>query len=296
MSKILKLNKLMVAAVIVASLMGCSGNKGNSDNGGAQNANEAAEKPLTADEHSQIVEEVIKQQEDESPKSVDDEPLPLEMIKQTYKVPAELKYYQGTDEFLHEKIFPIGWSKDGYFAYALEPIDEAAGIYFFNLVIRNMISGQDVYVWKQEDEERESGSIKEMWSENNITFAEKLNEYKIIPQNDIKLLGTEFQAMGNKYKVTIENKMETDPDFGFEVVKTTNIFLKSPELGTKQVYSYTENDFNICLGRFVQGVIKSPYEDRVAVFVRAEERGFEGPPNLIKTLLVGCDLERSFKK
>ncbi len=296
MSKILNLNKLMTAAVIVASLMGCSGNKGNNGNGATDNANAASEKPLDDTEHSQIVEEVIKHQEDETPVSVEDEMLPLETIKQAYRVPAELKYYQGTDEFLHEKIYPIGWSKDGHFAYALEPIDEAAGIYFFNLVIRNMISGKDVYVWEQEDDERETGSVKEMWNENNLVFAEKLNEYKIIPQTDIKLLGTEFQAMGNKYKVTIENKMETEPDFGFEVVKTTNLFLKSPELGTKQIYSYTENDFNICLGRFVQGVIKSPYENRVAVFVRTEERGFEGPPNLVKTLLVGCDLERSFKK
>lgn len=291
MSKLLKFNKMMAAAIIAATLAAC-----NSGNSGQGNSDAQSSDSAQASSNSEVVEQVLKQQEDNTPKNIEDDPLPAEMVEQTYKAPAELKYYQGTDEFLYEKIYPIGWSKDGHFAYAIEPIDEAAGIYFFNLIIRNMISGKDVFVWEQDDDERETGSVKEMWKENSMLFAQKLNEYKIIPQSDIKLLGTEFQAMGNKYKVTIENKMETEPDFGFEVVKTTNIFLKSPELGSKQIYSYTENDFNICMGRIVQGVIKSPFENRIAVFVRAEERGFEGPPNLIKTLLVGCDLERSFKK
>ena len=115
-------------------------------------------------------------------------------------------------------------------------------------------------------------------------------------KKDFKLLGTEFNTEDGRFKVTIENKMETDPDFGFEVVKTTNIYLKSSELGTKRIDSYTENDYNLCLGRIVQGVIKSPYEKRVAVLVKEELRGYEGPPNVVKTKLVGADLERSFKK
>lgn len=34
-----------------------------------------------------------------------------------------------------ENFFPIGWSKDGKFAYYLEPVDEACGCYFGKLVI-----------------------------------------------------------------------------------------------------------------------------------------------------------------
>nr|MCR5455167.1 hypothetical protein [Bacteroidales bacterium] len=108
--------------------------------------------------------------------------------------------------------------------------------------------------------------------------------------------GTEFSTEDGKFKVTIENTMETDPDFGFEVVKSTNIYIKSSELGTKRIYSYTENDYNQCLGRIVQGVIKSPYEKRIAVLVKEELRGYEGPPNVVREFLVGADLERNFKK
>jgi hypothetical protein len=179
----------------------------------------------------------------------------------------------------------------------IEPADEAAGLYFFKLRIQSMISDKIVYEWELDpDEGVETGSVKQMWKENQMTFAAALNEHKIIPQKDIKLLGTEFNTEEGKFKVTIENKMETDPDFGFEVVKTTNIDIKASELGSKRIYSYTENDYNQCLGRIVQGVIKSPYEKRVAVLVKEELRGYEGPPNVVREFLVGADLERSFKK
>lgn len=291
---------MMATIVIIASLMSCGGGKKDKQNAGQQDepetkSTDTEQYAATTPASDPAVDELVKHQDNEEKMESEDEIMPAETVVQAYKAPSELKYFKSSDEYIYEKFYPIGWSKDGHFAYVVEPPDEAAGLYFFKLVIRNMISDKDVYVWEPEDE-LESGSVKEIWKEYNMTFAAKLNEYKIIPQNDIKLLGTEFQQDGNKYKVIIENKMETDPDFGFEVVKTTNISIKSPELGSKQIYSYTENDYNICLSRMIQGVIKSPYENRIAVFVRAEERGYEGPPNVIKSFLVGSDLERSFKK
>ncbi|MCQ2252138.1 MAG: hypothetical protein MJZ61_01675 [Bacteroidales bacterium] len=278
--------------------MSCGGQGNSATQDASQTSQEAVETPKSETPSAQTPspsDQLVQQQDDDSPKTLEDEPLPAEVVKEAYTVPKELKYYKESDSYIFEKFYPIGWSKDGHFAYVVEPADEAAGLYFFQLVIRNMISDKDVYVWKPEDE-MESGSVRQVWKDNQMSFAAKLNEYKIVPDNNIKLLGTEFNTANNKYKVTIENKMETEPDFGFEVVKTTNIFIKSPELGVKQIFSYTENDANICLGRIVQGVIKSPFEERVAVLVRTEECGYEGPPNVIKTFLVGSDLERSFKK
>lgn len=299
MNNILRINKLVATIVIMASLMSCGGNKNGNQQENAQEPKAGQpvteQQAATAPVQDPAVEELVKHQDNEEQMESAEEIIPVETAVEAYKVPSELKYLKASDDYIYEKFYPIGWSKDGHFAYVVEPPDEAAGLYFFKLVVRNMISDKDVYVWEPE-EELESGSVKEIWKQYNTTFAAKLNEYKIIPQNDIKLLGSEFQQDDIKYKVIIENKMETDPDFGFEVVKTTNISIKSPELGSKQIFSYTENDYNTCLSRMIQGVIKSPYENRIAVFVRAEDRGYEGPPNVIKSFLVGSDLERSFKK
>ena len=298
MNKFLRINTLATAAAIIAALLGCGGQGNTQSNGGAEQRSEASPKTPAGSETPQdndAVEKVVQQQEQSENQEVADEPLPAETVKQAYSTPSELKYYKQSDEYIFQKFYPIGWSKDGKFAYVIEPADEAAGLYFFKLIVQNMISDKEVYRWEPE-EDPEKGSVKQMWKDNQMTFATNLNQHKIIPQNDIKLLGTEFSTEDGKFKVTIENTMDTDPDFGFEVVKSTNIYIKSPELGTKKIYSYTEKDYNQCLGRIVQGVIKSPYEKRVAVLVKEELRGYEGPPNVVREFLVGADLERNFKK
>lgn len=298
MNKFLKINKLAVVTAIIAALLGCGGQTNNQSQDGTGQENGAqTQSPATGntEQNTDAIEQVVKQQEQTEEEGAKSDPISAETVKEAYTTPSELKYYKQSDEYLFQKFYPIGWSKDGKFAYVIEPADEAAGLYFFKLIIQNMINDKEVYRWEP-DEDPETGSVKQMWKDYQMTFAAALNEHKIIPQNDIKLLGTEFNTEDGKYKVTIENQMETDPDFGFEVVKTTNIDIKSSELGTKRIYSYTEKNYNQCLGRIVQGVIKSPYEKRVAVLVKEELRGYEGPPNVVREFLVGADLERSFKK
>lgn len=300
MNKFLKINTLAATTAIIAALLGCGGqtsNQSQTDTGQSTQAQTPAPVNDKTEENTEAIDQVVKQQEQTDSDKSDEEPLSAETVKEAYTAPAELKYYKESNEYIFQKFYPIGWSKDGKFAYVIEPADEAAGLYFFKLRIQSMISDKVVYEWELDpDEGIESGSVKQMWKENQMTFAAALNEHKIIPQKDIKLLGTEFNTEEGKFKVTIENQMETDPDFGFEVVKTTNIDIKASELGSKRIYSYTEKNYNQCLGRIVQGVIKSPYENRVAVLVKEELRGYEGPPNVVREFLVGADLVRSFKK
>ncbi|MCR5456252.1 MAG: hypothetical protein K6F33_14815, partial [Bacteroidales bacterium] len=249
MNKFLKINTLAAATAIIAALLGCGGQSNTQSPSGTEKPNEApaqSESGSDASQNNEAIDQVVQQQEESKNQDVTDEPLPAETVKEAYSVPAELKYYKDSDEYLFQKFYPIGWSKDGKLAYVIEPADEAAGLYFFKMKIQNMISDKDVYTWEP-DEDPESGSVRQMWKDNQMTFATNLNEHKIIPQKDIKLLGTEFSTEDGKFKVTIENTMETDPDFGFEVVKSTNIYIKSSELGTKRIYSYTENDYNQCL-------------------------------------------------
>jgi hypothetical protein len=42
------------------------------------------------------------------------------------------------DQLVPESFYPIGWSRDGNFAYYLEPVDEACGCYFAQLFILDL--------------------------------------------------------------------------------------------------------------------------------------------------------------
>ena len=291
MNKYLKIRLLSIglAAMVLA---GCnsSGNQNTTDNG-----------ENTANTNSDSVQirqsEQITEQHQEQNQDTNQDPVPIEEVKERYSAPSELKYCQQSDEYLFDKFYPIGWSKDGHFAYIVEPADEASGLYFFKFIIQNMISDKVVYQWELDpDEEVESGSVKQMWKDYETVFVEKLNKYGIIQQKNFKLEGSEFTKNDKKFKVVIENEMATNEDFGFEVVKNTQINLKSPELGEKQIYNYTEKEFNLCVGKIIQGVLISPHENRVAVMVKTENCGYEGPPNVISQFLVGTNLTESFKK
>ena len=292
MNKYLKIRFLALPIAIVA-MAGCNNEEKPKGQAVTKDSVAAATPSPKNDNDFQKANETAERQEQQN-NNPDSEPVPAEEIKQNYTAPAELKYCRQSEEYLFDKFYPIGWSKDGHFAYIVEPADEAAGLYFFEFVIQNMISDKKVWTWKPKDEVEE-GSVKQMWKDYAMVFAEKLNQYGIIQQKDIKIEPTEFTNGGNKFKITIDNKMETC-DFGFDVVKATDVFIKSPELGSKRIYSYTEKEISYTLSKIVAGVIKSPYEDRIAVIVKTEINGYEGPPNVISQFLVGANLKESFKK
>jgi hypothetical protein len=44
------------------------------------------------------------------------------------------------------------------------------------------------------------------------------------------------------------------------------------------------------------GLLKSPYENRVAVVALNVNRGWEGPPHTVAVQVVGADLGKGFRK
>jgi hypothetical protein len=51
------------------------------------------------------------------------------------------KFYDRSNSYpalIPESFFPIGWSKDGKFAYYSEPVDEACGCYYAYLAIQDL--------------------------------------------------------------------------------------------------------------------------------------------------------------
>src|SRR5690349_14764325 len=64
------------------------------------------------------------------------------------------KYY-GREEYrtlLEAGFYPIGWSREGKFAYYTEPVDEACGCYFAELVIKDLRTDKELWKFKNDPE------------------------------------------------------------------------------------------------------------------------------------------------
>jgi len=205
-----------------------------------------------------------------------------------------------------EQFFPIGWSKDGKFAYYVEPVDEACGCYFANLFIQDMRTDKVLWEFKysqDDDIDPKTGDmlgqsdIRKLWAKNQKLFSDKLSENGIVASR-ATLLGKAFTVGGRSYTAKAITKMGKNPDYGGERVDRLTFTLSSPRLGTKTLYTadHSKEEYWFTLDAGVIGVIKSPFEDRVAVVGMEVNRGWEGPPHNGDVLIAGADLTSGFVK
>jgi len=210
-----------------------------------------------------------------------------------YRIPNELIYNEQANDFLIDKLYPIGWSNDGKFAYIVEPADEGSGFYLFELVVFDLVNNKITWSWKPD--ESEEGDLETTWKENYEHFKETLNKYEVSQETEFELKKGETTFKGNEYQIVLDTKTETEPDFGFDVVKELKISITSTEIGIKEIFNHKGKDFSMVVGAFVPGYLLSKNNGRVIVICQLERWGYEGPPNVVYFELIGSDLLRGFK-
>ena len=203
-----------------------------------------------------------------------------------------------------EGFYPIGWSRDGKFAYYIEPVDEACGCYFAELVILDTRTDTAVWHFKNDWEKHVDAEgapieddIRKLWKRNEKMFVEKLREYRIVQAPGFSLLPATFRSIGKSYTARLNAVRANDPD-GNRRVRKLDLELRSPTLGKKSLYSkeYMGDDLWVSpLYSAVVGAFKSPYENRIAVLLLNVQRGWEGPPHTVDVQLVGADLAKGFR-
>jgi hypothetical protein len=212
---------------------------------------------------------------------------------QEYHLPDELPYIRQKFDFLYQKFYPIGWSQSGYFAYISEPVDEACGCYFFELIIQNMVTDKVSYRFSFNDQGA-GETLKSVWDKKQTMFAKKLSEYSIVQDGGFKLAPESFEYSQQKYSIKYKTRMEKDSDFMLDLVKQYKINLVRGST-TKIVCDEQIPKNDAILNLIVSGVVTSPYENRIAIVVQEERRGFEGPPNILNFRLIGSNLEKGFE-
>lgn len=227
--------------------------------------------------------------------------LPLERaIQREFR--TWLRRPNGDDGLIPARLYPIGWSRDGKFAYYYEPADEECGCYFARLVIQDMRTDKVLYEFKynQDDdtdpksgELRGPGNLRSLWRRNQKRFSQKLRDNRIVSRISV-LFGKTFTADGRSYTVNADKKIGRDPDYDQDRVNGLTFTLTSPKLGTKTLATFDrskEKDWYM-LDAGVLGVIRSPFEPRVAIVGMEINRGWEGPPHVGDIRIIGGSLNQ----
>lgn len=196
---------------------------------------------------------------------------------------------------LREAFYPIGWSKDGKFAYYVEPADEACGCYFADLIIQDLRT--DKILWKRSYTSENGGAetLKKYWAKNQKEFSQKLAQYGIKRQKRFALQNSAINYQ--KDVLTPEIKVNTSLEDEFAVTGNVVLRLISKEKGRKTIYEKTfdPKKYEGFRGAEISGSLLSPFEPRAAIIMVETYRGWEGPPNVTQIKIVGTNLTTGFQ-
>jgi hypothetical protein len=216
------------------------------------------------------------------------------------------EYYrqrQGED-FVTESFYPIGWSKDGKFAYYVEPVDEACGCYFARLFILDLKADKVLWEFNYDSEDLEEAkkarkpySLNTLWQVNRKLFSDKLRENGIVPQVRFNLLEFPINHRGDLLTAHLQTKekegADADARFNGAINKVT-LQMSSKRNGKKTILDHPYSEaLPLYVG--VAGYVKSHFEPRIAVILVQIHRGYEGPPHVGEVKIVGASLETGFK-
>lgn len=208
-------------------------------------------------------------------------------LKETNENPILLKSY----------FYPLGWSKDGKFAFYAEPPDEACGCYFAEIYIVDLKT--DKILWSKKYNSRQSriDTLAEYWQQNKREFSRKLNQFGIIQSKDFSLVDPRFKYKNDSYTLELYFDVDLGED-GYSSKGEVKIEMISARRGKKILYQkiYKGENFAGILSSKIGGVLLSPFEARAAVIRTETQRGWEGPPNVTKISVVGADLNKGFNK
>jgi hypothetical protein len=210
-------------------------------------------------------------------------------------------YGQGfpQEALITENFFPIGWSKDGKFAYYTEPGDEACGCYFGQLIILDTVNDKELWSFKYDGLDDQDNpkyrAITDLWRKNRKLFSDKLNQYGIIPQARFGLLTFPLNHAGDQLKADLKIEENKDEETRYyNKIKKATLQISSRRGGAKTVHEESYPEYGP-LDIEVLGYLKSPYEQRIAIILLEVQRGYEGPPHTTHVNIVGSSLTTGFK-
>lgn len=189
--------------------------------------------------------------------------------------------------------YPIGWSEDGKFAYALfsgehDFVGECAD---FKVFIQDMASDKVVWEYKYFNDggNGDIETFSQVWKAHQDEIYDNLGKYKIVQSGDVFCALFPFQYEQKAIDIVIETS-DKDTDEFFTTINYKIIATKAG-VGSK-VISQSEGSDPVS-DVSVLGYFPNSYEPRIAVILIESHAGFEGTKYLTLKL-VGCKLNSGF--
>lgn len=218
----------------------------------------------------------------------------------SYSIPSRLNYPYPDDgeelETMKDGFLPIGWSRDGKFAYATEPSDEACGCYFFKIFVQDMVTDEILWSWSyssgvDESTQNTGTTLEQVWLKMQKEFSQKLNQYQIQTVRYDRVTKLPLQENGKLIKFDIRNRFgNLDQDYRVAYTKIYRTISGAPE---KLLFSGNfgnSSDYLGVLSNGIAGCLRSPFENRVALLYFEKNWGYEGPPHVVSVHPIGADI------
>lgn len=213
--------------------------------------------------------------------------------------PADVLPHRTTapSEYLHAELRPLGFSPDGHFAALYMPPDEAIGCFLWELRITNLVTDEvTVPLYWDESSCAETPDAASLWKNHGAAIRAQLRAHGIQqPASPLRL--APFPSRGGEVlsawvRPGVPEVSGDESRFSVPVEIWLRSGKKEKKIGTRTLSA--EYGLPMAWNQEIVGYIQSPHEDRLAVLVREERRGWEGPPNVEVITVMGASLSSGF--
>ena len=207
----------------------------------------------------------------------------------------ELPRYQKSlpSQLISAKFYPIGFSQNGKFAYAIAPADEACGCYFFEFRIQDLVTDEVLFRYlyssDKEPQTERYENISDLWAAKSAMFAQKMRHYQItrnIPAFDSSI--TDFQVQITKREFSEPGLSDT------KFIRSARFEVQNSASGKKIVANLQFEKLYVKQLEAI-GYYKNPYENRVALLITRIDRGWEGLPQVLNFEVIGVHQTKGFR-
>jgi hypothetical protein len=196
--------------------------------------------------------------------------------------------------YLDGNLAPIGWSRNGYFAYAeyMTHADSFGEVKWSTVYVINIITDKIVeYITNATTAIEIDDSFSEFWQkeENKITIL--LQKYNIVsfPDIEIQNMDTLWQQFGLEIEYVDINYEGEDIHDDYEERHHTNIYIRNNRGQRKKIGEAG----NLYASGTAIGYYKSPFENRLVFYIRTK---FFGGPEISEEYyrFIGCHITAGF--
>lgn len=197
---------------------------------------------------------------------------------------------------LQERIYPLGWSEDGKFAYLIERTNEAVNNFTLTLFVQDMNTNR-ILAEKTFKASEQKGytedvqhTVQTVWAAQADAFKTLLEAHQVRCANATQFYpGATVPVAGKSLQIGRDAKTAKQELFDVDVLTQSTLFLTDANGNKKEVNSHKFGKYDLVLAAKALGHFRSLDGRHIAILDAWERRGYEGPPNVLKINIVGCD-------